>query len=137
MLPHIPKIIGEEDNRALDDFPTLDDVHKVIEEMDEYSTAGPDGFNGCFYKSFWDIIKTDLFEAVLGFFAGFDCSRSWTSTLIIHVPKVEPPSEFKQLRSISLCNFSSKILSKLCVIDWALFSKKLSHQNRVVFLKEG
>lgn len=39
--------------------------------------------------------------------------RSWTSTLIATIPKVDSPATLKDLRPISLCNFCNKVLSKL------------------------
>lgn len=41
------------------------------------------------------------------------CEDLGHSTLIVPVPKVDSPTDFKQLRPISLCNFSSKVVSKL------------------------
>lgn len=127
MLLHIPRLINEEDNYSLDGFPTNEEVHKVIEEMDGNSTAGPDGFNGCFYKNCWDIIKTDFFEVVLEFSVGHEQSKLWTSTLIVPVSKIENPSEFRHLRPISLCNFSNKVLSKfLCTRLGHILQKVIS-----------
>lgn len=86
----------------------------MIEEKDRCRTAGPDGFNGCFYKICLNITKSDLFQAMCKFFAGIDLPKSWTSTLVVPLPMLESPSEFKHLRLTSLCiNFSSKIISKL------------------------
>src|SRR4051812_11073692 len=81
--------------------------------MSNDSALGPDGFNGFFYSHCWDIIKSDLFEAILEFFAGGTLPRAWTSTYILPVPKVENPTSFKQMRPISLCNFNNKIISKM------------------------
>lgn len=66
-----------------------------------------------FNNTYWDIIKTNFLEALCEFLATNDMPRSWTSTLIFLVPKVDSPIEFIQLRPISLCNFSSKVISKL------------------------
>uniref|UniRef100_A0A1U7XE39 Uncharacterized protein LOC104233110 n=1 Tax=Nicotiana sylvestris TaxID=4096 RepID=A0A1U7XE39_NICSY len=38
--------------------------------MNPTSSARPDGFNGKFYQSYWDIIKNDLLNIVLDFFGG-------------------------------------------------------------------
>lgn len=51
MLQHIPRLINEDDNEALDQFPTLEEVQKVIEEMDGNSAIGPDEFNGFFLEN--------------------------------------------------------------------------------------
>lgn len=36
--------------------------------MTKDSFVGPDGFNGCFYQTCWDIIKTDIANFVQEFF---------------------------------------------------------------------
>lgn len=61
--------------------------------------AGPDGFNGNFYIYSWNIIKLDLLEAVKELFCGFELPKSSTSTLIVPIPKIDIPTEFKHLRS--------------------------------------
>lgn len=81
--------------------------------MDRNSSVDPDGFNGFFYKYCWDIIKSDFHQAISEFFASFDLPKSQTSTLILPIPKVENPIKFIHMRPISLCNFSSKVISKL------------------------
>src|SRR4051812_48810513 len=81
--------------------------------MDDNSVAGPDGYNGYFYKHCWDIKKEDLHAVVCEFFAGFELPKSWTSTLLVPIPKNVAPVSFSQYRPISLCNFANKMISKL------------------------
>lgn len=109
----IPRLITEEDNTSLTAVPNEDEVRGVILSMNGQSAAGPDGFTGEFYKGCWDIIKADLVRAIGDFFSGFQMPRSWTSTLIVTIPKVDSPSSFTDLRPISLCNFSNKVVTKL------------------------
>lgn len=73
ILENIPKLISEEDNNALDQPPSIEEIHRVIEEMDGSSAIGPDGFTGFFYKTCWKIIKTDFFEAVCDFLQVLIC----------------------------------------------------------------
>lgn len=77
MLSNIPMMITEEDNAILDCFPTIEEVHKLIGELDANSTAGPDGFTASFYQSSWEMIKDDFFNDVLEFFAGFEQPKAW------------------------------------------------------------
>lgn len=67
----------------LSDTPTLDEVRKVVMEMDHSSYPGPDGFNGQFYSVCWDVIKDDLYQAILAFFHGAVIPKIGSSTLII------------------------------------------------------
>lgn len=54
----------------------MEEIKLAITEMDENITSGPDGFNRCFYTKRWDIIKEDLYEAILEFFSGAELPKS-------------------------------------------------------------
>src|SRR3954468_22274286 len=79
--------------------------------------------------------KRRFFNVVLEFFAGFEQPKAWTSTLIVPVPKVDNPATFKQLRPISLCNVSSKILSKLLHNRLASVLPKVISSEQSGFIK--
>ena len=80
-------------------------LYKTIQGMDANSAAGADGFGGSFYKACWQTIKLDMCRAVQWFFAGHELPKSWTSTLVVTIPKVASPKQLGDLRPISLCNF--------------------------------
>lgn len=61
LLSHILIMISEEDNTLLNSFPSIEEVKKIIKEVDQNSTAGPDEFNAFFYQQCWDIITEDFF----------------------------------------------------------------------------
>ena len=92
LLDNIPSLLNYEEKTALSKFPTLEELYEVIKSMDQNSAPGPDGFNGYFYIYCWDIIKEDLFNAFLEFFAGGILPKSWTSTYLLPIPKVDNPS---------------------------------------------
>lgn len=99
------------------------------------SAAGPDGFTRKFFTHCWEIIGNDLYAAVLEFFAGFNFPRSWTSTRVVTIPKVDNPSSFKDLRPISLCNFYNKIISKLLATHLACIFPVIISENQSGFVK--
>ncbi|XP_019154348.1 PREDICTED: uncharacterized protein LOC109150827 [Ipomoea nil] len=84
-----------------------------------HKPAGPDGFSGAFYKSCWGIVKGDVVNMVKSYFLGRKFTRSITHTSIVILPKNANPETFADYRPISLCNFSSKIVTKLMVIRLA------------------
>lgn len=65
------------------------------------------------------------------FFAWGTLPKSWTSTMIIVVPKIENAPSFNDLRHVSLCNFSRKIISKLLMVRLALIVLVLFLLNKV------
>lgn len=81
--------------------------------MSSFSSAGPDGFNVTLYHKCWDIIKEDIKEFVQEFFNGKNMTKFYSHTCLVLIPKVDSPTNFLELRPISLSNFSSKIISKI------------------------
>ena len=49
---------------------TTDKIDLVVKEMPVDRAPGPDGFNGCFLKSCWNIIKHDFYKLVMDFMRG-------------------------------------------------------------------
>lgn len=64
---------------------------------------GVDGLGASFYRSYWDIVKTEL--AVNSFFQGSFMPPSWKKTLIALIPKKTDPLRVSDYRPISLCTF--------------------------------
>lgn len=85
----------------------------MIKELDVNSTAGPVALMDASTRAVGISSNLSFLMLSLKFFAGYEQPASWTSTQIVHISKVDPPISFQQLRPISLCNVSSKNLSKL------------------------
>lgn len=102
LLCNIPCLVSQLQNDSLIAFPSLDELHNVVNSMDENSIAGSDGYNGYFYKHRWDIIKENFQTAICEFFAGFELPKCWTSTLLVPIPKTTAPTYFSQFKPISL-----------------------------------
>ena len=49
LLHLIPSIITRKENRRLEASPSMEEVKRVVFEMDSESAAGPDGFTGKFF----------------------------------------------------------------------------------------
>ncbi|KAL0411762.1 UNVERIFIED_CONTAM: hypothetical protein Slati_3765900 [Sesamum latifolium] len=64
-------------------------------------------------KSNADFIAKDIQEAARDFFCGTPMPRSFKAATIVLIPKVESPQTRNDFRSISLCNVTNKIMSKL------------------------
>ena len=49
---------------------THEEIDKVVQGMPLDRAPGPDGFNGCFLKSCWHIIKHDFYKLCADFYDG-------------------------------------------------------------------
>lgn len=116
----VPEMIIDAQKEAVIGVPGGDEIKEAVFSINADGAAGPDGFNGHFYRQCWDIIKEDLIVAVQSFFQGQIFPKSWSSTLIVAIPKVENPSSFGDMRPIILCNFNDKIISKIVAERMAL-----------------
>lgn len=66
-----------------------------------------------FFHICWDIIKYDVSDFVAEFFYEKKLTKYFTHTCLALIPKIESPSNFSELRPISLSSFSNKIVSKI------------------------
>ena len=64
----LPKLLTDEDNYLLTLPPTLEEVRLALFSMDSNKTPGPDGFGAGFFKTYWHILKSNLFDSVAEFF---------------------------------------------------------------------
>jgi hypothetical protein len=76
-------------------------------------SPGPDSISFAFYQTYWDIIKEDIFHLVQSFANNsLDLSKI-NHTSIVLIPKTAKSNTINQYRSISLINYSCKIISKV------------------------
>eukprot|EP00253_Pinus_taeda_P002562 PITA_02562 len=111
LLSNIPLLVSPEDNFALIQSITEEEIIKVIWSMDSDKAPGPDGFTIHFYKTCWDIIKVDLLKMIKGFMKKAKVGGGTNSTYLALIPKETNPKTFGIFRPISLCNASYKILA--------------------------
>lgn len=68
----VPELVSLEDNKALTKMPSKEEIKQAIFDMNGEGAPSPDGFGGCFYQTFWEIISHDVCRSVLFFF-----ERNW------------------------------------------------------------
>lgn len=89
---------------------------------------GPNGLNVEFYLFYWDIIKEPLFKAITHFLTSAQLPSSWGKTFIVLIPKLDKP------RTVSLCNVSYKIVSKILTNSLKHVMHKIVGQEQSSFL---
>jgi len=130
-----PKCVSSDINRNLDKLPSLEEIRCAVFSLSKDSAAGPDGFNGDFFRSCWDIVGADATQAMGDFWAGIPLPKSLTISLIILIPKGKSPNNFGDFRPISLCTFASKIISKVMAIRLADLLPNIISGNQSGFVK--
>nr|XP_009608433.1 uncharacterized protein LOC104102441 [Nicotiana tomentosiformis] len=66
IIDHVPHMVDMEQNQELLRQPTREEVKQAVYGLNGDNARGPDGFNGSFFHSCWDIVGDDLVEMVKG-----------------------------------------------------------------------
>lgn len=135
IVRNVNVILNQDDNEELAKIPSEEEIKNVVFSMDPNSSPGPDGFNGQFYQTCWEIIIIDVCNFVRAVFGGAYLTKFFTHTNLILIPKMTSPTTLSQLRPISLCNFSSKIISKVLTMRIAPMLPQLISENQTGFVK--
>lgn len=90
-----------------------EEIKAAVMNMGRLKAPGPDGFQGIFYQSFWEDLKTDVNSLIRALLYEESGLVSLNATHVVLIPKVPKPDLVSQFRPISLCNYSYKVLSKV------------------------
>ncbi|XP_057808979.1 uncharacterized protein LOC131023456 [Salvia miltiorrhiza] len=127
-------IIPDHANDLLSRIPREEEITAAVFQMDSHSSPGPDGFSGKFYHSCWDIIKTDIWRAVITFFTNSYLPNGCNSNTLILIPKKETVSTVADLRPIVFSNFLFKIISKVLVVRLSTVAAQVVSNNQFGFI---
>ncbi|XP_019251272.1 PREDICTED: uncharacterized protein LOC109230201 [Nicotiana attenuata] len=113
IINHVPQMVNGEKNQELLKQPTREEVKQAVYGLNGDNCGGPDGFNGSFFHSCWDIVGDDMVEMVKAFFNGQELPRFITHTNLVLLPKKKEVLNFSDMRPISLSNFINKVFSRV------------------------
>jgi len=68
ILDQCTPLVTQEMNNSLIAVLTIEEVQQATFKLGASKAPSPDGLNGLFYQTHWDIIKSDLFAAISNFF---------------------------------------------------------------------
>jgi hypothetical protein len=109
----IPNLISDDVNAILIMLPSIDEIKAAVFGLNGDSAPGPDGFGAYFFQHYWDIVSTDVINAVLEFFTTSWILPGYNSNIIALLPKTPDASSIDQYRPIAMANFKFKIISKI------------------------
>jgi hypothetical protein len=46
-------------------LPSYEEIQKAVFKLNKYGAPGPDGFRAIFFQTYWNIIKGDVYNAVI------------------------------------------------------------------------
>lgn len=134
ILDCVPSVITNAHNDKLTALPSAEEIHEAVVNLSAFSAPGPDGFTGHFFSTCWGIIHPEVIAAVQDFFRGCSIPLAISSTLLVLIPKIPNPTSFSDLRPISLCNFTHKIISKILANRISAFLPLLITPQQTAFV---
>ncbi|KAM6588709.1 uncharacterized protein LOC115718119 [Cannabis sativa] len=105
--------IDDNANDIIARVPTDVEIKEVVFCLHPLKAPGPDGFSGCFFRKYWEVVGPNLCATVREFFLSGEMDPNLNKTFICLIPKVDFPLGVDQFRPISLCNFSYKVIAKI------------------------
>ncbi|XP_057791084.1 uncharacterized protein LOC131008189 [Salvia miltiorrhiza] len=79
--------ISDNLNEMLSRWPNEEEITTAVFQMDPHSSPGPDGFSGRFFHTCWDVIKIDIWKAVISFFMRSYLPQGCNANTLILIPK--------------------------------------------------
>ncbi|GAU40165.1 hypothetical protein TSUD_292700 [Trifolium subterraneum] len=101
----------------------------------QYSAPGPDGFGAIFFQTYWEIIKQDVFKAVLQFFTSGWLLPNFNSNTLVLIPKTNNADSVNHFRPIVVANFKFKIISKILADRLATIMPAITSIQQRGFIK--
>lgn len=94
---------------------TAQDIKEAMDEIHGSKSPGSDGFSSAVFHTHWAKVGDSVVTAVNHFLTTGFLLKEWNNTLIVLIPKQNPPEEVNHLRPISLCNTVYKCAAKCMV----------------------
>lgn len=113
VIRELTQLITEEMNKDLIKDITEVEVKTFLFSMNPEEAPGPDGMMALFNQQFWHSIKDYLVSLIRDFFRSNRFDEWFNETNIFLILNTGKPKRMTELRPISLCNVSYKIVSKI------------------------
>jgi hypothetical protein len=124
------------DLALLDALFSEDKVCETVKRLPMDKAPGPDGFTGRFYKTCWQIIKTNVMAAISCVWARkFGNMGALNSAFITLLPKTEEASHMKDYKPISFFHSFAKLITKVLANRLAGQLQRMVSPNQSAFIK--
>nr|XP_008351105.2 uncharacterized protein LOC103414509 [Malus domestica] len=134
LLEGIHSSVTVDMNLALMESVSMEEIKEAALQMGGFKAPGPDGFQGIFYRSFWDIVVEDVNNLVRSFLRDEISPTEINNTHIVLLPKIPNPESVSHFRPISLCNYSYKVLSKVLAIKLKILLPQIISPTQNAFV---
>uniref|UniRef100_A0A803QN76 Reverse transcriptase domain-containing protein n=1 Tax=Cannabis sativa TaxID=3483 RepID=A0A803QN76_CANSA len=130
----IPCRISADENRALLEPFTSEEIKSTLFHVHPLKAPGKDGLPGLFFHKHWDLIETEFTATCLDILNHNSDCKKINETLICLIPKVKQPTKMSEFRPISLCNVVYKVVSKCLANRMKLSMNSTISENQSAFI---
>ncbi|GJZ78556.1 putative RNA-directed DNA polymerase, eukaryota, reverse transcriptase zinc-binding domain protein, partial [Tanacetum coccineum] len=113
---------------------TDQEVKESMFSMGDDKSPGPDGYTASFFKEAWEIVGTEVTQAIRLFFINGNLLKEINPTIIALIPKVKSHTRVNDYRPISCCNVLFKCISKIIANRIKQSLKILVSPNQSAFI---
>ncbi|GKA39306.1 RNA-directed DNA polymerase, eukaryota, reverse transcriptase zinc-binding domain protein, partial [Tanacetum coccineum] len=118
----------------LERLVTHEEIKEAVWDCGSSKAPGPDGFSIAFVKKIWDIIKKDLHNFIISFFASCDMPYGANSSFLTLIPKGSNPTLITDFRPISLIGIHYKIIAKILANRLSKVIDKIVSKEQSIFI---
>lgn len=112
------------------------EIKSALFDIDPTKAPGAYGMTAGFYQQYWNVVGSDVVNAVQSFFQNDHILKSLNHTKIVLIPKVKTLTQVSQFRPISLCNVIYKIIAKAMAKRLRRILPKLISVNQSAFVQD-
>jgi hypothetical protein len=133
MMFDLNDIVNRHDLSSLGLTFTKEEIDEVIKHMPNDKVSGPDGFNGKFFKKYWNLFKQQFYDLLQKFYEGDISLESLNTAFIVLIQK--NPETSSDYRPISLVSMALKVITKIIANMVQKVIIPILHQNQYGFIK--
>ena len=134
---HSDTVVSEEHRELQSHQLTLEELGIAAKSLNNDKTPGYDGISVDFYKFFWNMIKTPLYEMMLEVYENGLLHQSARTGILNLIPKTNKDTRYiKNLRPITLLNVDYKIIEKAVANKMMPALKDIIHRDQRGFMKD-
>ena len=113
LLTAIEASIMEEDNKALLEPITQEELLAALKSCPRSKSPGEDGLTAEFFLASWDVIGKNFLEVTNSMLQARRVAPSHTKGVMVLIPKVPRPSKMSDLRPVTLLDVDGKVFSRV------------------------
>ena len=117
VLDMVDRVVTPAMNQTLLQPYSPDEIKQALFQMHPSKSPGPDGMSPFFFQKYWNIVRSDIIEAVFSILNLGHFLRKMNYTHIVLIPKINEPKTIVDYRPISLANVISKLVLKV-LANW-------------------